>query len=493
MAAETVDVIIVGAGLSGLTAAREVQRAGYSCVVLEAEDRVGGMLLSVYQDSDSGNSKVAVDVGAAWLNDTTQSAIWGLVQRYGLTTETQDSEGELLREMEDGSIITGTEGNKKASTMSSFYATLGALVSTIDPAAPHTHPDAASLDRITLAQFCAQHTSTPLVSLLLNASVRYLVGAEASAVSALWFLAHCAAGSGLQNMMSARAGGGQHLRVREGTQRIALGLAGELAPGTVHLSTAVACIEQSSSSSVTVTASGGRAFHARRAILALPSTLHNTIAFRPAPLPPAKQRLADAAAAAAAAGTGFFAKATLVYDRPWWRDNDNANAPAGPLNGIFESVLGPVVYSRNTNVPALGHWSITGSVVGAPGARWGAIADREGRRRAVVEQLRNGFGAALEGGRDGVPEPVAYVEGLWTGRYAAGGGSVPVLGPGVLTAVGAAAVEPFGRVHFVGSETAVAWRGYMEGAVRSGLRGAEEVVAALGKEMEGGLQAAGKL
>ncbi|KAL0254534.1 hypothetical protein SLS55_010011 [Diplodia seriata] len=259
----------------------------------------------------------------------------------------------------------------------------------------------------------------------------------------------------------------------------------------IHLSTPVASIEQSSSS-VTVTASDGRAFHARRAILAIPSTLHNTIAFRgtPAPgLPPAKQRLADAAASTGA----FFAKATLVYDRPWWRDNEGT--PAGPLNGIFESVLGPIIYSRNTNVPALGHWSITGSVVGAPGARWGAIADREGRRRAVVEQLRNGFGAVLGegGGRERVPEPLAYVEGLWTGEYAGGGGSVPVLGPGVLTAVGRAAAEPFGRVHFVGSETAEAWRGYMEGAVRSGLRGAEEVVAALGKEREGGLQAAGKL
>lgn len=105
----TTDVVVVGGGLSGLTAARDIQRAGYSCILLEAEDRVGGMTLSV-----RGADGIAVDTGAAWLNDTSQSHIWSLVQQYGLTAELQNSDGELLREMHDGQILTGTEGNKQA-------------------------------------------------------------------------------------------------------------------------------------------------------------------------------------------------------------------------------------------------------------------------------------------------------------------------------------------------------------------------------------------
>ncbi|EKG13567.1 Amine oxidase [Macrophomina phaseolina MS6] len=110
---ESADVVIVGAGLSGLTAAQHVQQAGYSCILLEAEDRVGGMTLSVK------TTRAAVDSGAAWLNDTTQPHIWALVKKYGLTPEAQNSDGELLREMQDGSILTGTEGNKQAWT--SFF------------------------------------------------------------------------------------------------------------------------------------------------------------------------------------------------------------------------------------------------------------------------------------------------------------------------------------------------------------------------------------
>lgn len=364
--------------------------------------------------------------------------------------------------------------------MASFYAHLGATVSSIDPAKPWAHPSAASLDSITLAQFCAQHASAsaaPLIPLLLNASVRYLIGAEADEVSALWFLAFCAAGTGLQNMMAARAGGGQHLRLREGTQRIATRLAAELAPNTVRLSSPVAAIDQTSQSSVVTvtvtTTSGTTAFRGARAVLAVPTPLHRTLSFTPA-LPPAKQRLADGGAR-----MGCFGKATLVYDRPWWQEN--ASEPVGPLNAIFESILGPVIYSRSTSVPSTSHWSITGFVVGAPGRRWAALPTREERKKAVVEQLRHGFGAVLADGKE-VPEPVAYVEGEWVGKKHFGGGPVPLMRPGVLTEVRGALTEPFGRVHFVGAETADVWRGYMDGAVRSGLRGADEVVGALGKE-----------
>ncbi|GME52741.1 putative flavin-containing amine oxidase protein [Neofusicoccum parvum] len=466
--AESTDVVIVGAGLSGLTAARDIQRAGFSCIVLEAEDRVGGMTLSVKQDSG-----VAIDTGAAWLNNTTQSHIWGLVQEFGLTAEPQDSEGELLREMQDGSIITGTEGNKQLTpdelkAMASFYAQMGQLIETVDPDKPHEHPDAAELDNMTLAEFCQKKSGNDLVLFLLNSSVRYLLGAEADEISALWFFSYCKAGTGLQNMMSARKDGGQHLRLREGTQTIAQNLASSLHPNTIRLSTPATSITHSAHGCTTTTTAANPPIRSHRVILTLPSPLHQTITFTP-PLPPPNHALASAA------HMGFSAKVTLVYPAPWWR--------AAGLSAIFESALGPVIYSRSTSVPSAGHHSITGFVVGAPGRRWSALPAAE-RRAAVLRQLGNAFGAAVEGGV--VPEPSEYVEEDWSRRAAFGGGPMPVLGKGVLTRVGEGVARTVGAVHFAGAETADVWRGYMEGAVRSGVRSAEEVVAALRRESLGG-------
>lgn len=91
------DVIVVGAGLSGLQAARDIQKAGYSCIVLEARDRVGGKTWS--RDSESGK----VDVGAAWINDTNQSKIFNLAKRYNLDIVTQNTTGNIVIEQPDGS------------------------------------------------------------------------------------------------------------------------------------------------------------------------------------------------------------------------------------------------------------------------------------------------------------------------------------------------------------------------------------------------------
>lgn len=65
-----VDVVVVGGGLSGLQAAHDVQRAGLSCVVLEARNRVGGKTWS--QPTKDGSF---VDLGAAWINDSNQTKI----------------------------------------------------------------------------------------------------------------------------------------------------------------------------------------------------------------------------------------------------------------------------------------------------------------------------------------------------------------------------------------------------------------------------------
>lgn len=89
--ANGVDVVVIGAGLSGLEAARNVQAAGLSVLVLEARDRVGGKTWS--QNTD-GRSKV--DVGAAWINDSNQSKMWAMAQKYGLETVQQNTVGDCI-------------------------------------------------------------------------------------------------------------------------------------------------------------------------------------------------------------------------------------------------------------------------------------------------------------------------------------------------------------------------------------------------------------
>lgn len=97
-----VDVLVVGAGLSGLRAALMVQAAGYSCAVVEAIDRVGGKTLSV--PSNPGSSGVN-DIGAAWINDTTQKEMYQLLKKYGLHGEVQFAEGMSVMQLPNTSIL----------------------------------------------------------------------------------------------------------------------------------------------------------------------------------------------------------------------------------------------------------------------------------------------------------------------------------------------------------------------------------------------------
>lgn len=89
------DVVVVGAGLSGLQAAYSAQQAGLSVVVVEARDRVGGKTWSVPLASGRG----CADLGAAWINDITQRRIATYARQFNLDTVKQRLGGTAVMQV----------------------------------------------------------------------------------------------------------------------------------------------------------------------------------------------------------------------------------------------------------------------------------------------------------------------------------------------------------------------------------------------------------
>lgn len=96
--ARKVDVAIIGAGLSGLQAALDLQKAGRTFVLLEARERVGGKTMTVPRPDGKG----VQELGPAWVNDSSQSHVWALCEQFGLTPVTQDIQGTVASEDTDG-------------------------------------------------------------------------------------------------------------------------------------------------------------------------------------------------------------------------------------------------------------------------------------------------------------------------------------------------------------------------------------------------------
>lgn len=230
-------------------------------------------------------------------------------------------------------------------------------------------------------------------------------------------------------------------------------------PGTVQLESPVRKIEQNSArDEVYVTTEQGRVVRCRRVIVSVPTPLYKEISFSPA-LPADKQRLAS--------GTtlGWVAKTVVCYEQPWWR--------AGGYSGLVSSFSAPVTLIRDTSADIDGHFSLTCFSQGDTGRAWGSLPPEE-RRAQVIAHIGMAFGDS-----SAAAAHIGVMEQRWAPEQWSQGCPCPVMPPGLLGEVGHALRAPFDNIHFVGTETAYEWKGYMEGAVRSGKRGAEEVISAL--------------
>jgi monoamine oxidase len=463
------DVAIVGAGLAGLVAARELAAVGLRPLVLEARDRVGGRILN----EEIGGGKV-VEVGGQWIGPG-QARIAALAAELNVDTFPTHDRGRHLVEL-------GGKRTSYAGSLTDFrIELLRDLSRAISPLAltdleqararldrmarqvPLEQPWAAAKarrwDGQTFASWIQRNTRTAAARSLLELATEAVWAAEPADVSLLHVLFYAHSGGGFNRLLGT-GGGAQQDRFHGGSQRIPLLLAEQLGAERVRLGAAVRRIEHGGDGVVLHAdwGDGGARLTVRatRAIVAVPPTLAGRIAYDP-PLPALRDQLTQRMP------QGTVIKTMAIYEQPFWREDG--------LSGQAASDLGPARVVFDNSPPDGSPGVLLGFLEGRLAREWGARPAEE-RRHAVLTGHARLFG-------ERAARPERFVERVWADEEWTRGCYGCLMTTGGWTEFGRALRAPIGRLHWAGAETATVWNGYMDGAVQSGERACEEVLGAL--------------
>lgn len=442
----TRDVVIVGAGAAGLTAANELKRAGLSVVVLEARDRVGGRLWTDVVDG------AMLEIGGQWVSPD-QEALKETIAELGLETYRRYREGDSVY-IGPGGELTRFTGEifpvapETEREIVRLIALLDGLVAEIDPDAPWEHPDAEELDRVSFEAWLEAQTDDQEAR---DNIALFIAGAmltkPAYAFSALQAL-----------LMAASAGSFTHLvdadyildeRVVGGLQQVPLLLAERLGDDVV-LGQPVTEVHWSDAATgagdgVRVVTDAGLEVRARFVILAHAPILYPWIEFAPA-LPRLKQQMHQHLS------MGFVIKVHAVYDRPFWREQGLSGTAFSPYELSHEAY-------DNTN-----HGDERGTLVGFVSDRGADDLFRvsaEERKERILESLAHYFGPEAK-------SPLVYFESDWGAEEWTRGAYAASFDLGGLARYGADLRTPVGPIHFACSDMAGAGYQHVDGAIRMG-------------------------
>ncbi|MGB7369899.1 flavin monoamine oxidase family protein [Erythrobacter sp.] len=447
----TYETIIIGAGFAGLAAARALKKGGEkSILLLEARDRVGGRAMPGIV------AGVTVDFGGMWMGPT-QSRLKQLASEFGVRTYRTNLEGKGVFR------IGGSEDHGPGEDFRRLFnlfegldylyvsRKIERLSATLECTSPWDHPRASFLDALTVEQWLQTNIRTAKLRSLFRIACTTLLCADTTQVSMLFFIHYIKSGDGLEPILSAGDGGAQHLLFEGGLHQIAQRMAQDVGDD-LRLNDAVRSIEWGEGGVNIQSASG--CHEAQKTIIAIPATMVAKTHFSP-PLPRAKSALHDRIS------MGSAIKYWVAFESPFWRD-------AG-FNGLI----------IRDDVPCAPCFDVT-----PPGAKVGLLAGffdgdhaidhgddpREARKALVIQMLTDHFG-------EPALSPIDYVDIDWVAEEWSAGCYGAYAPPGVLARYGKWLRMPIGPLHWAGTESAARWTGYIEGAIRSGERAAEEVLA----------------
>lgn len=450
------EVVVVGAGLSGLTSARRLAEQGVDVAVIEAKDRVGGRVARA--DLVPGKT---IELGGRFTGPGMDD-VFALAQEVGVDRFDAYMEGDAIwcydgeptRFDWDAGIPLSRLGEQE---YRDALGELDRLARTVNPAAPWEAPRARQLDLMTFETWlegnftdsAARHAlALDLVVFFSTAAVR------TSMLHVVSFIAAMEGGTdGLAN--------GERFRFVGGPFEIAHRVAAALGD-RVHVGHPVRWLDWSDAG-VTVHAEALE-IRASRAIIAMSPADAPSIEFRPI-LPPQRSILHKL-------GQGGGGSANMmVYSEPFWRDEGLSGSSVGnhPCG----------TWTRDCSPPDGSPGVIVTFMIREcpPGLPWGVppeiMATEASRRQGMTEALGQAFGPkALS--------PIDYIEQDWHDVPFTNGCQF-AMPPGLFTQTGAAFSDPIGPLHWSGTETAARYQMWMNGAVQSGERAASEVLARLGR------------
>ena len=444
------DVVIVGAGLAGLAAARTLVAAGVETLVLEARDRVGGRTYTT-----PAQDGTQLDLGGQWIGPS-QHHIAALAAEVGAQTfSTYDSGDNIEYRAGVRSVYAGAIPMQDPSAMMELVEVmleLNMLAQEVPVEAPWLAARAQEWDAQTAATWLANNVASPVARMWLTLAIQAVFSCEPRDLSLLHVLFYIHAAGSLNELISVTRGA-QETRFVEGAQTVSTRVAAELG-GRVILSAPVHTIVQGEdwvrveSDALVVTA--------RKVIIALPPTLAGRLRYRP-PLPALRDQLTQRVP------MGTVIKVQCLYERPFWR-NEGLSGQVASDSGIIR-----VTYDNSPESATPG--ILLGFIEGDEARIWSRKSPAE-RRHAALACLSGYFG-------EQAGHPYDYVEQNWAEEEYSRGCYAGFMPTGVWTMYGEALRAPIGHLHWAGTETATAWNGYMDGAVQSGQRAAAEVLAAL--------------
>lgn len=440
-----VDVVVVGAGFAGLTAARALARDGLDVVVLEGRDRVGG------RSCPGEIAGVPVDLGGTFVGPT-QDAVLALAAELGIATAPIYHDGANLIRWR-GRVRSYRGTIPRISPLSLLDVgrvrwQFERIARGIPLATPWTAEHADRLDALSLADWLNSVHASRAARDLLTIAGRVIWGCEPQQLSMLHAARYVAAAGGLDRLLGVE-NAAQQDRIVGGSHRIAQAMADELGDRVIT-GIVVRRIDWQDSGASVHTDRGPVA--AKAVIVAVAPAHRADIEFTP-PLPPDYRRLAEDWP------QGRLSKVFAAYPTPFWR--------ADGLSGEALSDTGAVSITFDVSPGPDG----PGILLGFVHSRGFDALPADQRRRRALENF-----AALFG--DAALQPLDYLDHRWGAEEFAPGGPTAAVPPGSWTGSGRWLREPVGPIHWAGTETADEWSGFLDGAVRSGQRAAVEVAAA---------------